>query len=95
MYHSLLRAAAPPGLSPRGCEEFNVNASLDSLVQFHIALMRTQLLQLVDVRVEEASRPPREEVAALKLLLARAGDSLEPTEVCTTSVLGSLYKTHL
>jgi hypothetical protein len=36
-----------------------------------------ELLQLVDVRVEEASRPLREEVAALKLLLARVGDSLE------------------
>jgi hypothetical protein len=39
--------------------------------------MRMELLQLVDVRVEEASRPLREEVAALKLLLARVGDSLE------------------
>jgi hypothetical protein len=42
-----------------------------------------ELLQLVDVRVEEASRPLREEVAALKLMLARVGDSLEPTEACT------------
>jgi hypothetical protein len=50
--------------------------------------MRTQLLQLVDARVEEASRPLREEVTALKLLLARAGDSLEPTEACTSDVLG-------
>jgi hypothetical protein len=38
-----------------------------------------ELLQLVDARVEEASRPLREEVAALKLLLARVGDSLELT----------------
>jgi hypothetical protein len=38
-----------------------------------------QLLQLVDVRVEEASRPLHDEVAALMLLLARAGDSLEPS----------------
>jgi hypothetical protein len=50
--------------------------------------MRMQLLQLVDVRVEEVSRPLREEVAALKLLLVRAGDSLEPTEACTSGVLG-------
>jgi hypothetical protein len=35
------------------------------------------LLQLIDVRVEEASHPLLEEVAALKLLLARVGDSLE------------------
>jgi hypothetical protein len=41
--------------------------------------VRIELLQLVDARVEEASRPLREEVAALKLLLARVGDSLEPT----------------
>jgi hypothetical protein len=59
--HSSLRAAAPSGLSPRGCEEVNVNAGLDSLVQSHVALMHMQLLQLVDVRVEEASRPLREE----------------------------------
>jgi hypothetical protein len=38
-----------------------------------------ELLQLVDVHVEEASRPLREEVAALKLLLAHAGESLELT----------------
>jgi hypothetical protein len=50
--------------------------------------MRMQLLQLVDVRVEEASRPLREEVAALKLLLARTGDSLEPAEACASGVLG-------
>jgi hypothetical protein len=42
--HSSLRAATPPGLSPRGCEEFNVNACLESLVQSHVALMRMQLL---------------------------------------------------
>jgi hypothetical protein len=39
-----------------------------------------ELLQLVDVRVEEATRFLREEAASLKLLLARVGDSLEPTE---------------
>jgi hypothetical protein len=38
-----------------------------------------ELLHLVDVRVEEASRPLREEVAALKLLLARVGESSELT----------------
>jgi hypothetical protein len=47
--------------------------------------MRLELLQLVDVRVEEASRPLREELATLKLLLARAGDSSEPTKACTSS----------
>jgi hypothetical protein len=46
--------------------------------------MRLELIQLIDVRVEEVSRPLREEVAALKLLLARVGDSLEPTEACTS-----------
>jgi hypothetical protein len=43
-----------------------------------------ELLQLVDVRVEEASRPLREELATLKLLLARVGDSSEPTKACTS-----------
>jgi hypothetical protein len=47
-----------------------------------------ELLQLVDVRVEEASRPLREEVAALKLLLACAGVSVEPTEACPSVCLG-------
>jgi hypothetical protein len=47
--------------------------------------MRLELLQLVDVRVEEASRPLREELATLKLLLARAGDSSEPMKSCTSS----------
>jgi hypothetical protein len=41
--------------------------------------MRMELLHLVDVRVEEASCPLREEVAALKLLLARVGESSELT----------------
>jgi hypothetical protein len=57
----------------------DVNDNLDTLFQFQVALMRLELLQLVDVHVEEASRPLREEVAALKLLLARVGDSLELT----------------
>jgi hypothetical protein len=39
--------------------------------------MRIELLQLVDICVKEATRPLREEVEALKLLLARVGDSLE------------------
>jgi hypothetical protein len=34
------------------------------------------------------SRPLREEVAALKLLLARFGDSLDQSEACTSSGLG-------
>jgi hypothetical protein len=45
--------------------------------------MRMELIQLVDVRVEEACRPLCEEVATLKLLLAHVGDSMEPTEACT------------
>jgi hypothetical protein len=47
-----------------------------------------ELLQLVDVRVEEASRPLREEVAAVKLLLACAGVSVEPIEACPSVSLG-------
>jgi hypothetical protein len=38
-----------------------------------------ELLHFVDVRMEEVSRPLCEEVAALKLLLARVGESLELT----------------
>jgi hypothetical protein len=41
--------------------------------------MRMELVQLVNVRVEEASRPLREEVATLKLLLAHVGESSELT----------------
>jgi hypothetical protein len=50
--------------------------------------MRMELHQLVDVRVEKACRPLREEVATLKLLLACVGDSLEPTEACTSGGSG-------
>jgi hypothetical protein len=52
--------------------------------------MRMELLQLVDVCVEEACRPLREEVATLKLLLARVGDSLERTKACTSGGPGLL-----
>jgi hypothetical protein len=77
--HSSSPVAVPPRPSPRCYEEVNVSGTLDSLLQSQVALVRMDLLQLVDVRVEEASRPLREEVAALKLLLARVGDSLELT----------------
>jgi hypothetical protein len=50
-----------------------------------------ELLQLVDVRVEEASRPLREEVATLKLLLAHAGVSLESMVVCTPGAPGLVF----
>jgi hypothetical protein len=42
-----------------------------------------ELLQLVVVRVEEVSRPLREEVATLKLLLASVSVPLELAEECT------------
>jgi hypothetical protein len=82
--HSSLRAAVPPRPSPTCCED----ASSDSVFLSRFALMRMELLQLVDVRVEEASRPLREEVANLKLLLARIGDSLASLEACTRGGLG-------
>jgi hypothetical protein len=75
MHHSSLPAAVPQRPSPRCCEESNINNSLDSLFQSQVPLMRMELLQLVDVHVEKASRPLREEVTSLKLLLARVGDS--------------------
>jgi hypothetical protein len=43
--------------------------------------MRMKLAQLVANCIEEASCPLREEVASLKLLLSRIGDSFELTEV--------------
>jgi hypothetical protein len=46
-----------------------------------------ELLQLVDICVEEAPRPLREEVARLKMLLARVGDSLELIGACTSDGL--------
>jgi hypothetical protein len=54
--HSSVLAVVPPIPSPRCCEEFSVNTSLDSLFQSQIALIRMELLQLVDVRVEEVCR---------------------------------------
>jgi hypothetical protein len=42
--HSPLNAAVSPRSSPRCCEEFSVNTSLDSLIQSHVALMHMQLL---------------------------------------------------
>jgi hypothetical protein len=80
MSHLSLNGAVLPSSSHRSCEDFNINASLESLFKSQVALMRMEILQLVDVRVEEASRPLREEVATLKPLLARVGDSLGPTE---------------
>jgi hypothetical protein len=46
--------------------------------------MRMELAQLVANRIEEACCPLREEVASLKLLLARAGVSLEAMEVSSS-----------
>jgi hypothetical protein len=46
--------------------------------------MCMELLQLVDLRIEEAPRPFHVEVATLKFLLARVSDSLEPTEACSS-----------
>jgi hypothetical protein len=83
--HSSLRAAVPPRPSPRCCEESNETASLDSVFRSQFALMRMELIQLVDVRVEEVSRPLREEVATLKLLLARVSVPLDLTEECTSA----------
>ncbi|KAK1617757.1 hypothetical protein QYE76_023274 [Lolium multiflorum] len=48
------------------------------------AFMRMELAQLVANLVEEASRPLHEEVASLKLMLARVGVSLEPPEACSS-----------
>jgi hypothetical protein len=50
--------------------------------------MRMELLQLGNVRVEEASRPLCEKVASIKLLLAHVGVSLEPTQARIADGLG-------
>jgi hypothetical protein len=47
-----------------------------------------EILKLVNVHIEEASRPLREEVANFKLLLACLGDSLESLKACTRGGLG-------
>lgn len=73
---SSLPTTLMPRPSPRCCEEFDVNASLDSRFQCQFDLLRLELAQLV--------ADLREEVASLKLLLARVGDSLEPTEACAS-----------
>jgi hypothetical protein len=57
------------------------------LCQSQAALMRMELIQLGDVCVEEASRPLREEVAALKLLLTRVSVSLELVGTCPSDGL--------
>uniref|UniRef100_A0ACD5YJ52 Uncharacterized protein n=1 Tax=Avena sativa TaxID=4498 RepID=A0ACD5YJ52_AVESA len=57
-----------------------------SWAESQVALMRMELLQLVDVRIEDVCRPLREEVAALKLLVRGAG-SLEPMEACPSDGL--------
>lgn len=77
MSHSTLRVSVPP-LSPSGCcKDPDASTSLDSALQSQFALLRMELLQLVADRIEEVSRPLREEVAAFKLLLAHVTDSLE------------------
>jgi hypothetical protein len=43
-------ATVPPRPSATSCEQFKVNAAMDSLFQSQVALMRMELLQLVDVR---------------------------------------------
>jgi hypothetical protein len=47
-----------------------------------------ELVQLVADRIAEAARPLRDEVASLKLLLARVGDSLEATGACASGGQG-------
>jgi hypothetical protein len=54
-------------------------ADLDSSLQSQFAMLRTELLQMVVERIEEVSRPLLEEVATIKLLLARVTGSLECT----------------
>jgi hypothetical protein len=85
MGHSSLRAMVLPRPSPRCCED----ASSDSVFLAWFSLMRMELLQLFDICVEEASRLLCEEVANLKLLLARIGDSLESLEACPRGGLSS------
>lgn len=77
-------ATSPPRPSPRCCEEFNVDASVESRLQCQFALLRLELVQLVSNHVEDVSRPLREEVASLKLLLARVGVPLEQIEACSS-----------
>jgi hypothetical protein len=55
-----------------------------SSLQCDLALMCMKLTQLVAIHIEEVSRPIREEMTSLKLLLARIGVYLGLTEACST-----------
>lgn len=71
-----LRVTVPPR-SPSGCcKGSNANIGLDPALQSQFALLRTEILQLVAVRIEEVARPLREEAAKFKLLLARVTESM-------------------
>lgn len=66
-----------PPRSPSGCcKDSNANISLDSALHSQFVLLRTELVQHVDARVEEVARPLRDEVTKLKLLLARVTESV-------------------
>lgn len=80
---SLVVACDIAANSPRCCDEYNVNTRFDSRLQCQFGLMRVELAQLVANHVEEMSRPLREEMASLKLLLARVGVPLEPMGSCS------------
>jgi hypothetical protein len=60
------------------------SVSLDSPLQSQFAMLRKELLQLVVDHIEEVSRPLREEVATIKLLLARVASSLDRTDLCSS-----------
>jgi hypothetical protein len=49
---------------------------LDPALQSQFALLRTEILQLVAIRIEEVARPLREEAAKFKLLLACVTNSM-------------------
>lgn len=81
--HSSLCPAVQPRPSPGCCEEFS-----DSTFQSRFALLRLELCQLVADRIEEVSRPLREEVATLKLLLAGVDGPSHPAKACDSDGLG-------
>jgi hypothetical protein len=97
---SSLPAAVMQRSCPTCCEEFDVNASLDSRFQCQFAFLRLELARLAADRIEEVSQPLCEHVARLKLLLACITDSYasggkELTLVEASLPLDPLCRSHL
>jgi hypothetical protein len=73
---------------PGGGRDASASVVLDSDLQAQFASLRMELLQLVADRIEEITRPLRDEAAAIKLSLARVAESWERVEAASTRDVG-------